>query len=42
MGIRERIDAMGGRMKLTSSIGRGTEVSIRLPTPSVVSGAPRA
>jgi PAS domain S-box-containing protein len=31
MGMRERVDAMGGRIDVGSSNGRGTTVSIRLP-----------
>lgn len=34
VGMRERVDAMGGKIQLRSAIGRGTKVSIRMPLAS--------
>jgi glucose-6-phosphate-specific signal transduction histidine kinase len=31
-GLRERAEALGGTLKLTSPPGRGTSVDVRLPT----------
>jgi PAS domain S-box-containing protein len=41
LGMRERVDAMGGAMKLKSANGHGTKLSIRLPTASPQSGKSR-
>lgn len=35
LGIRERVDAMGGQLEVRSTNGRGVEISMRLPTTSV-------
>jgi signal transduction histidine kinase len=32
-GLRERAEALGGTLQLTSAPGRGTTVSVRLPAP---------
>jgi len=32
-GLRERAEALGGTLKLTSPPGRGTSVDVRLPAP---------
>lgn len=34
LGIRERVQALGGALRITSSPGKGTVVSIRIPHPS--------
>lgn len=34
LGMRERVDAMGGKMEVQSSNGRGAKISIRLPAAS--------
>jgi signal transduction histidine kinase len=31
LGMRERVDARGGRMKIRGLAGKGTEVAIKIP-----------
>ncbi len=42
VGMRERVSMLGGALKLTSTVGRGTRVSLSLPLPPAASPAPLA
>ncbi len=35
-GMRERIESLGGRLRIDAGIGRGTRIEARLPLPTTV------
>jgi signal transduction histidine kinase len=34
VGLRDRVEALGGRLEVTSPIGKGTTITVELPTAS--------
>jgi signal transduction histidine kinase len=41
LGIRERVEAMGGQVTVRSAPGEGTSIVLTLPRPDTAQGEPR-